>query len=147
MIRQRHQTFSVYQNLEELATEAQHVQGDILTARGYCPLPPASEVLAPQCAWGRTMPFARWQKHVTAAFAAVSGCTWKLSAYALGPHIYRRHAASAAPPSKTYVKRASPLPLSLCTVWGFHSCCEQFSRSHLLLLALRLYTSYLLFPD
>lgn len=56
-IRQAHPTFAAYlrsaryRNLNELASDAKRIQGDILAARAYRPPPPPSASLEPRCAW------------------------------------------------------------------------------------------------
>lgn len=60
VIRQSHPTFAAYlrgsrfRDLNELASEARRLQGDILAARAYRPPPPASAALEPRCAWSGT---------------------------------------------------------------------------------------------
>lgn len=59
VIRQSHPTFAAYlrggrfRDLNELASEARRIQGDILAARAYRPPPPASAALEPRCAYIR----------------------------------------------------------------------------------------------
>lgn len=64
VIRQAYPTFTTYlrngqfHNLDDLATEAERIQGDILIAHAYHPPPPVSLFLEPQCTWhgGNVLP-------------------------------------------------------------------------------------------
>ncbi|XP_077560789.1 uncharacterized protein LOC144175606 [Haemaphysalis longicornis] len=100
--RQAHPTFAAYlrgggfRNLDELASEAKRIQGDILAARAYRPPPPAAHSLEPRCAW-------------TGAHSARSNRTdgsvavadeqfrdnWELSDRALHPYSYALRSAHA----------------------------------------------------
>ncbi|CAN7952207.1 unnamed protein product, partial [Ixodes pacificus] len=103
VIRQAHPTFAAYlrgsrfRDLNELASEARRIQGDILAARAYRPPPPASSALEPRCAWnGETAP--RNRRHEAAHYADGPGRnTYDISDRALDPYSYERRTAEPEP--------------------------------------------------
>ncbi|KAH8040124.1 hypothetical protein HPB51_009380 [Rhipicephalus microplus] len=100
-IRQAHPTFAAYlrsaryRDLNELASDAKRIQGDILAARAYCPPPPPSASLEPRRAWaGRDSSHWGSPKH-EAASAARDRDALDVSDRALDPYSYARVATVA----------------------------------------------------
>ena len=106
VIRQSHPTFAAYlrgsrfRDLNELASEARRIQGDILAARAYRPPPPASTALEPRCAWNGDAA-SRNRRHEAAHYAnEQSRNTYDISDRALDPYSYERRAAETVPQFK-----------------------------------------------
>lgn len=108
--RQAHPTFAAYfrgcryRDLDELATEAKRIQGDILAARAYRPPPPAALSLEPRCAWnGGGIASHSPRVDASASFADEQVQRgWELSDRALDPYAYalktaQHNAARSAP--------------------------------------------------
>lgn len=101
--RQAHPTFAAYlrgggfRNLDELASEAKRIQGDILAARAYRPPPPAAHSLEPRCAWNGEAFSARPNRaDASASFAQEHyRDNWELSDRALDPYSYALRSAHA----------------------------------------------------
>ncbi|KAH8038460.1 hypothetical protein HPB51_001633 [Rhipicephalus microplus] len=84
-----------YRDLNELASDAKRIQGDILTARAYRPPPPPSASLEPRCAWaGRDSSHWGSPNH-KAASAARDRDALDVSDRALDPYSYARAATVA----------------------------------------------------
>lgn len=101
--RQAHPTFAAYlrgggfRNLDELASEAKRIQGDILAARSYRPPPPAAHSLEPRCAWTGGASSAR-SNRADGSAALVNEQfrdNWELSDRALDPYSYALRSAHA----------------------------------------------------
>ncbi|KAH7948935.1 hypothetical protein HPB49_003610 [Dermacentor silvarum] len=98
-IRQAHPTFAAYlrsaryRDLNELASDAKRIQGDILAARAYCPPPPPSASLEPRCAWagGDSTPRNPPKYEATREYREARD----LSDRALDPYSYARARCSA----------------------------------------------------
>ena len=118
VIRQSHPTFAAYlrgsryRDLNELASEARRIQGDILAARAYRPPPPATSALEPRCAWnGDTA--SRNRRHETAHYAGERGRnTYDISDRALDPYSYGRRTAEPAAQYKGRDRNTPELPTS-----------------------------------
>ncbi|KAH7931737.1 hypothetical protein HPB51_029765 [Rhipicephalus microplus] len=100
-IRQAHPTFASYlrsahyRDLNEVASDAKRIQGDILAARAYRPPPPLSASLEPRCAWaGRDSSHWASPNH-EAASAARDRDALDVSDRALDPYSYARAATVA----------------------------------------------------
>lgn len=104
VIRQSHPTFAAYlrggrfRDLNELASEARRIQGDILAARAYRPPPPASAALEPRCAYtGDTLPRGS-RRYESANYADVRDRdTYAISDRALDPYSYGRRESRPTP--------------------------------------------------
>ncbi|KAG0444578.1 hypothetical protein HPB47_013641, partial [Ixodes persulcatus] len=99
-----------FRDLNELASEARRIQGDILAARAYRPPPPASSALEPRCAWnGETA--ARNRRHEAAHYADGTGQnTYDISDRALDPYYYERRTAEPAPQWQRRDRNRQELP-------------------------------------
>ncbi|KAH6938170.1 hypothetical protein HPB50_007342 [Hyalomma asiaticum] len=103
-IRQAHPTFAAYlrsdryRNLNDLASDAKRIQGDILAAQTYRPPPPPSASLEPRCAWagGDSSP-RNAPKYEVASAAREHRDMQVLSDRALDPYSYARACPSFAP--------------------------------------------------
>ncbi|KAH6932762.1 hypothetical protein HPB50_009363 [Hyalomma asiaticum] len=103
-IRQAHPTFAAYlrsdryRNLNDLASDAKRIQGDILAAQTYRPPPPPSASLEPRCAWagGDSSP-RNPPKYEVASAAREQRDMQVLSDRALDPYSYARACPSFAP--------------------------------------------------
>ncbi|KAH6943490.1 hypothetical protein HPB50_022142 [Hyalomma asiaticum] len=83
-IRQAHPTFAAYlrsahyRNLNDLASDAKRIQGDILAAQTYRPPPPPSGSFEPRCAWAggdsspRNAP--KYERHRYLVWRRAVGC-------------------------------------------------------------------------
>lgn len=107
VIRQSHPTFAAYlrgsrfRDLNELASEARRIQGDILAARAYRPPPPASTALEPRCAWNGDAA-SRNRRHEAAHYANErSRNTYDISDRALDPYSYGRRTSRPTPQFRT----------------------------------------------
>lgn len=104
VIRQSHPTFAAYlrgsrfRDLNELASEARRIQGDILAARAYRPPPPAAAALEPRCAYtGDTLPRGT-RRNESANYAEERGRdAYAISDRALDPYSYGRRASRPTP--------------------------------------------------
>lgn len=118
--RQAHPTFAAhfrgcrFADLEELATEAKRIQGDILAARSYRPPPPAAQSIEPRCAWnGGAVTSEAFRGNASASYADEHVSRgWELSNRALDPYAYALRTAHAAPardiPRQEHVVDARP---------------------------------------
>ncbi|KAG0410704.1 hypothetical protein HPB47_012188 [Ixodes persulcatus] len=108
VIRQSHPTFAAYlrgsrfRDLNELASEARRLQGDILAARAYRPPPPASAALEPRCAWSGDTPSRAPRRYDSANYAEDRGRdTYAISDRALDPYSYGRRTSRPTPQFRT----------------------------------------------
>ncbi|KAG0424395.1 hypothetical protein HPB47_028384, partial [Ixodes persulcatus] len=108
VIRQSHPTFAAYlrgsrfRDLNELASEARRLQGDILAARAYRPPPPASAALEPRCAWSGDTPSRAPRRYDSANYADDRGRdTYAISDRALDPYSYGRRTSRPTPQFRT----------------------------------------------
>lgn len=108
VIRQSHPTFAAYlrgsrfRDLNELASEARRLQGDILAARAYRPPPPASAALEPRCAWSGDTPSRTPRRYDSANYAEDRGRdTYAISDRALDPYSYGRRTSRPTPQFRT----------------------------------------------
>ncbi|KAG0424730.1 hypothetical protein HPB47_028061 [Ixodes persulcatus] len=106
VIRQSHPTFAAYlrgsrfRDLNELASEARRLQGDILAARAY--RPPASAVLEPRCAWSGNTPSRAPRRYDSANYAEDRGRdTYAISDRAFDPYSYRTRTSRPTPQFRT----------------------------------------------
>ncbi|KAH6938864.1 hypothetical protein HPB50_013827 [Hyalomma asiaticum] len=103
-IRQAHPTFAAYlrsahyRNLNDLASDAKRIQGDILAAQTYRQPPPPSASLESRCAWagGDSSP-RNPPKYEVASAAREQRDMQVLSDRALDPYSYARACSSFAP--------------------------------------------------
>ncbi|KAH8009798.1 hypothetical protein HPB51_019867 [Rhipicephalus microplus] len=112
VIRQAHPTFAAYlrsaryRDLNELASDAKRIQGDILAARAYRPPPPPSASLEPRCAWaGRDS--SHWGSPNHEAVSAVRDReAFDVSDRALDPYSHTRVATVARVREQEWKPRA-----------------------------------------
>ncbi|KAH6932245.1 hypothetical protein HPB50_004047 [Hyalomma asiaticum] len=102
--RQAHPTFAAYlrsdryRNLNDLASDAKRIQGDILAAQTYRPPPPPSASLEPRCAWAGGDSSPRNAPEYEVASAAREHRDMQvLSDRALDPYSYARACPAFAP--------------------------------------------------
>ncbi|KAH8031560.1 hypothetical protein HPB51_019163 [Rhipicephalus microplus] len=111
---QAHPTFAEhikgckFADLEELTTEAKRIQGDILAARSYRPLPPAVQSIEPRCAWnGSAVASEAFRGNASASFADEHAPrSWELSDRALYSYAYALRTATP-PPHVTFYCRSA----------------------------------------
>ncbi|KAG0443846.1 hypothetical protein HPB47_014467 [Ixodes persulcatus] len=108
VVRRSHPTFAAFlrsgrfRDLNELASEAWRLQGDILAARAYRPPPPASAALEPRCAWSGDTPSLAPRRYDSANYEEDRGRdTYAISDRALDPYSYGRRTSRPTPQFRT----------------------------------------------